>query len=595
MGNMARDRCIARSLILAILVFDLVVSFILADLSHYRYDSHLSEDFGELEQDLEFQLGSHPGSLHALERRRRAPIEPVHDDPQSSSAAKPSETVISTKSSSPSANVTYSTQDQNVTDTSTTAVTPKAQQQPNKPTTVSTPIVPNNANDTAKQNATVAPVTPLPPSKVHVWANQTLWKETTTTSALGGAVTEDDAGFEDAYPTMSDKILHDNNITMAKNDTYQYYNSTFTVDETVGRKYWIDLDNHPNIQVNPLLSRSHRRAATIKLSFDFPFYGHKVRNITIATGGFLYTGEYVHSWLAATQYIAPLMANFDTTLSNVSKVKYADNGTAFTVEWENVHLQDKKEAGPFTFQVTLLQNGDIIFVYAKIPVLVEKIEDKEHPVKIGLSDAYMMDRTHYFTRRKTIYEYHRVNFNRQEIKNWTSIYLTALPTCLQMENCSDCLTKIKEWECKWCPKLSKCSTGMFRFRQEWLQKGCDLHYVKDSDKCPAPVIGYEEPMDRAQDHHTDDRPEIKKYIPNQQAIGPNNSPLEHPQGNMNMSVSGIIGILFVVSLIVGLGAWAGYAYRNPHSTSGQMLIRYRPSQWSWRRGEARYTAATIHM
>lgn len=65
---------------------------------------------------------------------------------------------------------------------------------------------------------------------------------------------------------------------------------------------------------------------TIKLSFDFPFYGHKVRNITIATGGFLYTGEYVHSWLAATQYIAPLMANFDTTISNESKVKYADNG-----------------------------------------------------------------------------------------------------------------------------------------------------------------------------------------------------------------------------------------------------------------------------
>jgi len=65
---------------------------------------------------------------------------------------------------------------------------------------------------------------------------------------------------------------------------------------------------------------------TVKLKFDFPFYGHKVRNITIATGGFLYTGEYVHSWLAATQYIAPLMANFDTRLSNASYVKYADNG-----------------------------------------------------------------------------------------------------------------------------------------------------------------------------------------------------------------------------------------------------------------------------
>jgi hypothetical protein len=65
---------------------------------------------------------------------------------------------------------------------------------------------------------------------------------------------------------------------------------------------------------------------TVKLSFNFPFYGHLVRNVTIATGGFLYTGEYVHSWLAATQYIAPLMANFDTSISNNSYVKYVDNG-----------------------------------------------------------------------------------------------------------------------------------------------------------------------------------------------------------------------------------------------------------------------------
>ena len=66
-------------------------------------------------------------------------------------------------------------------------------------------------------------------------------------------------------------------------------------------------------------------------SFSFPFYGHEVRNITIATGGFLYTGDYVHSWLAATQYIAPLMANFDTSSSPDSKIRYADNGTNLNI------------------------------------------------------------------------------------------------------------------------------------------------------------------------------------------------------------------------------------------------------------------------
>lgn len=64
----------------------------------------------------------------------------------------------------------------------------------------------------------------------------------------------------------------------------------------------------------------------MKLSFDFPFYGHLVRNIIIATGGFLYTGDYVHSWLSITQYVAPLMANFDTGYLNHSSIKYVDNG-----------------------------------------------------------------------------------------------------------------------------------------------------------------------------------------------------------------------------------------------------------------------------
>ena len=63
----------------------------------------------------------------------------------------------------------------------------------------------------------------------------------------------------------------------------------------------------------------------VPLPFKFSFYGHELENVTIATGGFLYTGDYIHSWLAATQYIAPLMANFDTNLSDNSYVKYSSN------------------------------------------------------------------------------------------------------------------------------------------------------------------------------------------------------------------------------------------------------------------------------
>lgn len=66
----------------------------------------------------------------------------------------------------------------------------------------------------------------------------------------------------DKYSTeVTNKTLQENNITKSQNDTHQYYNSTFSVDESIGKRYWIDLDNHPDLTVNALLSTSHRRAA----------------------------------------------------------------------------------------------------------------------------------------------------------------------------------------------------------------------------------------------------------------------------------------------------------------------------------------------
>ncbi|KAG8233691.1 hypothetical protein J437_LFUL014048 [Ladona fulva] len=240
---------------------------------------------------------------------------------------------------------------------------------------------------------------------------------------------------------ITNSTLAKHNITRTEEDHHQYYNSSFIVDPDIGHSYWVNLKKKDGLRINDMLSKSYRRAATVKLSFDFPFYGSIVRNVTIATGGFLYTGEYVHSWLAATQYIAPLMANFDTRISNDSLIMYHDNGTAFTVQWEKVKLQDHPTEGDFTFQVTLHKSGDITFVYQNVPVIVEQIKDDHHPVKVGLSDAYIMDRTIFYVRRKTIYEYHRVDFRKEDIKNWTVIHLSALPTCLDLKDCISCLTE----------------------------------------------------------------------------------------------------------------------------------------------------------
>ena len=118
-----------------------------------------------------------------------------------------------------------------------------------------------------------------------------------------------------------------NNITSGEEDQHEYYNSTIVQNENATTLHRESIYAQcSNLTINKLLSKSHRRAMTVKLPFDFPFYGHPIRNITIATGGFLYAGDYIHSWLAATQYVSPLMANFDTSISNDSFVKYCENG-----------------------------------------------------------------------------------------------------------------------------------------------------------------------------------------------------------------------------------------------------------------------------
>lgn len=156
------------------------------------------------------------------------------------------------------------------------------------------------------------------------------------------------------------KFSTEKDFKYGDNDTHKYYKQDFLPKEKFATIYQnlgqMNLSGiyAGMVKEHSMLSQSYRRAATINLSFKFPFYGHEVRlldfclqlylylqveNITIATGGFLYTGDYVHSWLAATQYIAPLMANFDTSNNQHAKIRYLDDGLKLVVEWKDVYLQ----------------------------------------------------------------------------------------------------------------------------------------------------------------------------------------------------------------------------------------------------------------
>lgn len=143
------------------------------------------------------------------------------------------------------------------------------------------------------------------------------------------------------------------------------------------------------------------------------------------------------------------------------------------VQWDKVRLKDREAEGTFTFQTALHRNGTIVFNYRDVPVPVLNINSTEHPVKVGLSDAFMA----YLAqpsdaKRRTIYEYHRVEIDTTKIVSRSAFEFTPLPTCLQHTTCELCLTSNLTTDCGWCNTLQRCSDGIDRHRQEWLDYNC---------------------------------------------------------------------------------------------------------------------------
>ncbi|RMC01400.1 hypothetical protein DUI87_21838 [Hirundo rustica rustica] len=244
----------------------------------------------------------------------------------------------------------------------------------------------------------------------------------------GTRISQDLAGGSLAIDTLPD------NETRVVEDNHSYYVSRlYGPGDARRRGLWVDLAaaNGSQVKIHGILSNTHRQASRIVLSFDFPFYGHPLRQVTIATGGFIFVGDVIHRMLTATQYIAPLMANFNPGFSRDSTVQYLDNGTVFVVQWDKVYLQGKEDLGSFTFQAALHRSGRIVFGYKEIPVPILRISASQHPVKAGISDAFMVLSPSPDVpepRRRTIYEYHRVELDTSRIGSLSAVEFTRCPS-----------------------------------------------------------------------------------------------------------------------------------------------------------------------
>lgn len=417
------------------------------------------------------------------------------------------------------------------------------------------------------------------------------------------------------------------NDVEVQNDTvdHQYYIlETYTNRPDMMKDYYINVTEmlqKPGTVGNrshPLLSSSYRRAVAAKIQFDFPFYGHRMRNLTIATGGFSYIGDQSHSWLAATQYIAPLMANFDTHGEN-STIMYADDGEKFVIEWSNLQLREQRSDGYFTFQVSLHKNGDIWFVYKDIPIPVANVSDSHHPVKLGMSDAYLFQHSvhnptsHIASTKRVIYEYHRIEVNPAKVTSNTIILIKAQPTCIQYKTCDECSNAtLKHFNCSWCHSKPKhggpfCSdqAGLHRRRQHWIEGNCkdngkvtycnpeeDMNEVEDTDDYGDGSSGSLFKDDRQRPASTASEPD--QVVPWDRNKGDEvdiNSDAHGDIGGKNASYVSLFVVIVAVILVV---SWTVYAYYNPHTPSGQFLIRYRPSQWRMPSSHVRYSAS-VHM
>ncbi|XP_068504796.1 plexin domain-containing protein 2 isoform X2 [Syngnathus scovelli] len=286
-------------------------------------------------------------------------------------------------------------------------------------------------------------------------------------------------------PDESDADLleegHDNSAQIVNMDHVYYTSKIVCPGDAGGADAWVDTEraNKNEWKTRGFLSSTHRQA----------------EEVTVATGGFIYTGDIIHRLLTATQYIAPLMADFDPSLSGNSSVFYFDNGSALVVQWSRLHLQDNIRSGTFTFQAALHSDGRIVFAYKEIPVDIRDISSENHPVKVGLSDAFMV--LHKIeqipnVRRRTIYEYHKVDILKSKISNATTIEMLPLPNWLQLQlvlslaevkrksthitsppECGPFFTiRITASTCLGILLYSRCSSGFDRNRQYWVDHGC---------------------------------------------------------------------------------------------------------------------------
>lgn len=259
------------------------------------------------------------------------------------------------------------------------------------------------------------------------------------------------------YPSVGNKTIQ------IYETTETYYKVDFRNDSEVFN-FW--MKNEVFSLFKPDFTLANYTIKKITFNFKFLFYGHSYDTIYVTTSGFLYISDFLHRFMAFSQYIAPFMADLEMKQNNGVKILYQSKDNLIQIIWKNMILKsdiDGKKYGNITFSVVILKNGTIIFLYDKVP------QDILSNVIIGLSDAYYMDFEKLNIRRIVLYS--RITVVKL-IHSKTMIYFTPKQLCHQIDSCKKCQLANPDMKCQWCSALKRCSNGFDRFRQSWLNEKC---------------------------------------------------------------------------------------------------------------------------
>ena len=282
--------------------------------------------------------------------------------------------------------------------------------------------------------------------------------------------------------------------------------------------------------------------------------------------GFLYTGTIYHEQLYLSQYIAPLMADFNPSLSDLGRILVYSTEERFAVQWDQVLNRDHEEWGPFTFQASIFPSGKIHLVYWELPLLWTRLNNNDFPVEIGISDAFYYETPGFVL----LVEYSRVSATDLLEEEETDLSYSAfefdpVPNCVIADTCDSCMAITEQgiFNCLWCEAAEqKCSDGIDRFTKEWSDSSC---FTDAISVCPLPPIS---PSTSAVS---------TTVVPT--GLNVSESSILSPSSIMGIVVGGASLVVLATFVVLG-GCLLFYGFQHPTSTVGMFMIENRPKAWA---------------